>query len=216
MELALLFLATLPVIILLSIVYNLDKNKEPLKLCFKLFIFGIISCFIIGEINLYFDPVSYIDKNLLFIILYNFLYVGFLEEGIKWICTYFIGYKNSEFNEDYDIILYAIIVALGFAFFENVFYVLEGGYIVAILRAFFAIPAHLCYGTFMGYYLLLFNKTNKRKYYILSIIYPVILHGFYDICLFLSSWILTLIFICYIFVLFIRTIFILKKILKNS
>ena len=33
--------------------------------------------------------------------------------------SYYIGYKSKEFDEFYDIVVYAVFVALGFAAFEK-------------------------------------------------------------------------------------------------
>jgi RsiW-degrading membrane proteinase PrsW (M82 family) len=45
------------------------------------------------------------------------------------------------------------MVSMGFACTENILYVLEGGYEVAIMRAFTAVPAHATFGILMGYYM---------------------------------------------------------------
>ena len=148
-------------------------------------------------------------------LLYNFLYVAFIEEILKWIGTYLIGYKSKEFDENYDIILYACMISLGFALFENIFYAMNGGYMVAILRSIFAVPAHLCYGTFMGYFLLLYKKEQKGKYLILSIICPILLHGFYDFCLINNSIAVLLCFIMFMISMFIYSTYVLFEIAKN-
>jgi RsiW-degrading membrane proteinase PrsW (M82 family) len=45
------------------------------------------------------------------------------------------------------------MVSMGFAAFENILYVFQGGFKVALLRAFTAIPAHATFGVIMGYYM---------------------------------------------------------------
>ena len=42
MDSVLLFLAIIPVIVIMTYIYNKDRNKEPTKLLVKLFLFGII------------------------------------------------------------------------------------------------------------------------------------------------------------------------------
>jgi len=210
-------LAVLPIIFFFITLYRLDSEKESFQLLFKLFLSGILACFMIGLVNLYLDPFPLLSqKYFLGPFFYHFFYVGFLEEILKWFCVYFIGYKNDEFDQNYDIILYADTVALGFALLENIFYVINGGYIVAILRAIFAIPAHLCYGTFMGYDLLQYKEKKKKKFLIFSIVFPMMIHGFYDFCLFYNSLVGTMIFIIFIVILFLYTTYILKEILKKD
>ena len=209
-------LALLPEIFLCFFVYSLDHHKEPLLLLFELFLGGIFTCLLVGLFNLYFDPIQYFNQDkILLKLFYNFLYVAFIEEILKWIGTYFIGYKSKEFNENYDIILYACMISLGFALFENIFYSLNGGYVVAILRSIFAVPAHLCYGTFMGYFLLLYKKENQKKYLILSIICPMILHGFYDFCLINNSIIVLFCFITFMISMLMYATYVLFEISKT-
>ncbi len=209
-------LALIPEIFLCLFVYSLDHHKEPLLLLLELFLGGIFTCLLVGLFNLYFDPIQYLHHNtLLMKLLYNFLYVAFIEEILKWIGTYLIGYKSKEFDENYDIILYACMISLGFALFENIFYAMNGGYMVAILRSIFAVPAHLCYGTFMGYFLLLYKKEQKGKYLILSIICPILLHGFYDFCLINNSIAVLLCFIMFMISMFIYSTYVLFEIAKN-
>jgi RsiW-degrading membrane proteinase PrsW (M82 family) len=52
-------------------------------------------------------------------------------------------------------IVYASFVALGFACFENLLYVSDTGVFTGVVRAFTAIPGHVCDGVLMGSYLAL-------------------------------------------------------------
>ena len=68
----------------------------------------------------------------------------------------------------YDIVVYAVFVALGFAAFENILYVFDLQSIqVGIFRGLLAIPGHVCDGIAMGYYLSLAKyheqKGNKQE-----------------------------------------------------
>ena len=40
------FIAIIPVVMIMLYVYSKDRNKEPTKLLAKLFLFGIVSCFL--------------------------------------------------------------------------------------------------------------------------------------------------------------------------
>lgn len=224
--LLLLLLATIPVIIILLVVYIRDKNKEPLALLIKLFLSGFLSCILVLVISnaigfLPFMQGTLAEKSFLDVLLYSFIGVALIEETCKWIMTYFLGYHHKEFDEVYDIIVYAIFVSLGFAFVENIIYVIQTANIkTALLRAISAVPSHACDAVFMGYYLsvakqyALRKKQDKEKMYlILSVIIPTLLHGIYDFCLMSNISSLVIVFI--VFVVYLYT-FSLMKLLKIS
>ena len=186
----LLIAAVLPVIILGLYIYKKDIHKEPTKLLLSLFIKGALICIpvIIVEVLLggIFDtensslPLIEIFINILFD-------VALVEEGFKWLVTHSGGYKNREFDEIYDIIVYAVFVSLGFACLENIGYVFDGGMYTAVMRAIFSIPGHTCFGILMGYYMSkakvndmngqrALAKRNMR----LSIFMPTLFHAIYD------------------------------------
>ena len=205
----LLFFSLLPIVLILVTIYNIDKSKEPLMLLLIFFVLGILSCFGVVEISkvlgnfLPFMNKSTSELNIIETILYAFIGVALVEEILKWLIVFFIGYTNKEFEELYDIIVYSVFMSLGFAFFENILYIFSIGELkVAIFRAILAIPAHACYAIFMGYYLSLAkqskDKNNKIKYISLSLLVPVLLHGIYDYCLMSKVTILISIFVIFI------------------
>ena len=126
--------------------------------------------------------------------------------------TYYIGYQNKEFDEIYDIIVYAVFVALGFAALENLLYVFGTESIqVGVFRGLLAIPGHVCDGVTMGYYLsfakyhqTIGNKKESKKNIMKSILMPTLYHGIYDYCCLTSSAMIILVFI--IFIIFLYTI----------
>lgn len=228
----LLFLAGFPVGLIIAFVYMKDKNREPTELLISLFLLGILSCFLVLLISgileefIPFMAKDYHKMSPVEILLYSFFGVALIEEICKWIMVYFKGYNNKEFDEVYDIIVYAVCVSLGFAFFENLMYIIgtDGSVLgVAMLRGLSAVPGHACDAIFMGYYLSLAKQyqykkdyNNEKKYIILSIIIPAILHGIYDYCL--MSGILVLILVFLVFIVFLYTISIkkLKEMSQNN
>ena len=129
----LLIVAILPIILLGKYIYNKDKNKEPNSLLIKLFISGIFSCLLTLAVTTIFSILfPFINKdpttmNFIEFTLYVFIFIALIEECLKWVMTYLIGYKSKEFDEVYDIIVYATFTALGFATFENLLYVFGTG-----------------------------------------------------------------------------------------
>lgn len=221
----LLFLAVLPIIMILTYVYGKDKHKEPTGLLLKFFVLGIVSCFVVYFISQSLETViPFMQKNVkemefIEVALYAFFCVGLIEELCKWVMVYFFGYNNKEFDEVYDIMVYSIFVSLGFAFFENILYVLFSGHITtAIVRALSAVPGHACDAIFMGYYLSVAKqyhyrdkKEQEKKNILKSIFIPTILHGIYDFCLMSGMDMFIGVFI--VFVIFLYTISI-KKLVK--
>ena len=129
--LALFLIATIPIIIMTSIIYFLDKEKEPKKLLILLFGSGILACILssltITKLGNLFPILSTETSYLNNIELIFSVFVGtaLIEELSKWIMTYFISYNNKYFDELYDMVVYSAFVALGFAYIENLFYVFK-------------------------------------------------------------------------------------------
>ena len=230
MDSLLLFLAIVPVIFIMIFVYSKDKNKEPTKLLVKLFIFGIISCFLtlaltdILEKIFPFFAAETKDCTKLELILYVFVGIALIEEFSKWVMAYLIGYKSEEFDEIYDSIVYAVFVSLGFALFENLLYVFGNqSVLVGVFRGVLSVPGHACYGLYMGYFLSLSKFYSKRGrpdleklFLVLSVIVPSILHGIYDYLIIVNIPILLLIFILFIIALFTFSIIRLNKVSNNN
>ena len=219
-------LSALPVVLLATFIYMKDKNKEPSKLLLKLFLGGFLSVMITLVLSLMleiFIPLFRLDTdklNLIELVFYAFINVALVEEFSKWIITYNFSYNDNNLDEVYDMIVYSVFVALGFAFVENVLYVFEGGIGTGIIRALLAVPGHACDGAIMGYYLGLsklseINKNDKlkKKNILLSVLIPTLMHGIYDYCLFTGEFIFIIIFYIFVFIVYIIT---LKRIKRLS
>jgi len=220
----LLIISILPIILIGYYLYKKDKNKEPKGLLFLLFFGGILSCVYVIFISVFlnFIPVFQMDFNKLnFIekIINIFIGISLVEELSKWLILYLISYNHKEFDELYDMIIYATFVSLGFACFENILYVLEGGFTVGILRAVLAVPGHVWDAVFMGEYLgiakicrLNGRKDLEKKNILLSIIIPFVLHGIYDFCLELENYLAITLFFVFVVIMYIISIKKIKKI----
>lgn len=199
----LILLAVAPALALLIIFYRLDaRNPEPFWLLVRLYVFGMISVLpilLFETILSYLNIFQYFDTDLTNA--YSaFAVAGFTEEIFKWIFVYFIAFKNKAFDEPLDGIIYCVFVSLGFATIENIFYILEGSYSVALVRAILSIPAHMLFAVSMGYYLSLSKFANDGKnsvFFLKSLVVPILLHGMYDFILMSRFKLLLLIFIPY-------------------
>lgn len=217
----LLVLAILPIFLIGYYYYLKDTKKEPLKLLKKLFFSGILSGLIVIVIStialIIFPNFNNIEElNLKDIFIYSFLFVAVLEEFFKWLMVYKITYNHQEYDQLYDIILYAVFVGLGFACFENIIYIYQSniGMYLALIRGVTAIPAHACFATSMGYFLTLSKYQKKKKYLYYSIFIPIVLHGNYDFILLSKNNVLNIFFLFYLVSLFLISILELKKIIK--
>ena len=217
-----LIISILPVYLLGLYIYKKDKNKEPKSLLKRLFIYGMLSCIPAAITELLLDNFfgSEESMNMITLFFYVFISVALVEELFKWLITYRLTYNNYEFDELYDAIVYAVFVSLGFACFENIFYVLDAGAKVGIYRAITAIPGHASDAIIMGNYLGLaklasINKNSKlcKKNLILSILFPTLAHTIYDYCIFTDNVIFLLIFVIFLISIYIYSI---KKVKRIS
>lgn len=182
----------LPIYVIGKIVYSIDKEKEPKNLLAEILFGGVLSClfvvtlsYTLGEfIPLFLKDVELMNK--VEIIIYSFVCVGLIEEGCKFYLLYLTSYYSKDFNYSFDMVVYGVYTALGFALFENIFYILGGGLITGIARAFTAVPAHASNGAFMGMMLSRakwYEVTKPKKalmYKVLAVLIPTLLHGVYD------------------------------------
>ena len=178
-------------------IYKNDQaEKEPKGLLAKIFVFGMISTIptiiigvmLEGILGIFLEPGSG---------LYNFLdmfiVVALVEEFWKrWAAKR--AWKNPAFNYRFDAVVYCVFAALGFAALENILYVMEGGIYVAVIRALTAVPSHAIDGVLMGIFFgeakvreRRGDEAGQKKHWKLSLLVPMIAHGFYDFCL-VAPW----------------------------
>lgn len=222
MNILLLYLAILPSLLLGFYIYKKDKvEKEPLSMLIRIFIGGILSGIIVILLSIFTGSYNYEHKTMPEILFYSFVIVALIEELIKFLMTYLICYKDKEFNYQYDGIVYSCFLALGFATYENILYAYQLQDFVTILyRSVLTVPAHVFFAVFMGYYLGLAKHYRRyksikkeRKYLILSLLTPIILHGFFDFCLFSGNIVGLIFFLIFLLTLYIASF---KKVNQTS
>ena len=185
----LLAIAAAPVLYLIFLFYHKDKfDKEPLRMLLFAFLGGCISIFPAILFEGLWQHYGFTQEGSnLYLAFYAYIVVGFSEEISKFFFVRRIM-KKSYVDEPYDGILYSVMVSLGFAFIENIFYVFEHGSGVGIMRAFTAVPAHTTFAAVMGYFLAKakFNGNHTFNTW-LGIGGAVVLHGSYDYFLFINN-----------------------------
>ena len=212
--------AVIPAVLLLLKVYRSDRlEKEPPKLILGLVLCGVLATLLamggewVGGLILR----HVYDDTLRDILLY-FVVVAGCEEGFKYLFLRRRTWFDQNFNCQYDAVVYAVAVSLGFALWENLSYVFEYGFATALVRAVTAVPGHACFGVFMGTWYGMakradnFGYPEKRVLYrVLSVLVPMFLHGLYDFIATRTSDASTWIFVVFVIVMFVISFRLIKK-----
>ena len=183
--------AVIPAIFLLIQVNQADRlDKEPWGLLLGLVFRGIIATTLavfteeLGEALL---EDLWPEDSVIYRAIMYFLVVGLSEEGFKYLVLKRRTWRAPAFNCQFDGVVYAVSVSLGFALWENIGYVAMYGLGTAMVRALTAVPGHACFGVFMGAFYGMAkryenygypgkSKTCRR----LAVLVPTLLHGTYD------------------------------------
>lgn len=186
----LILIASAPIFIILFYIYYRDKyEKEPIKLLLKSLIAGMFICIpIIFAEQWASHLLTPLKTNLITTAFWDAFFVAsFWEESFKLLAVMLLVWRNKNFNERFDGIVYAVFVSLGFALVENIMYVLntENGIQTGIARSVTAVPAHAMFGVMMGYHLGLARFIAKYRILHLfnAFFYPFLFHGLYDFIL---------------------------------
>ena len=170
-------IAFVPIVGLGSYVYYRDKNKEPVKILIEMFLAGIASTFISVMLSLLLGKIVpgytelYNSKNYVGLYASSLISVALLQEFSKWVLVYILGYNNKEYDEPYDMIVYALFLSLGFAFIENLIYGYDGGVYISLFKVFGDVILQACMGIFIGYFISLAKLAHMdNKPYIKYII----------------------------------------------
>ena len=117
--------------------------------------------------------------------------VAVVEELAKFAVVMTLAYRNRAFDEPMDGIVYAAAAALGFATFENMFYVLDKGPFVLLLRGPFTTLGHVLFSALWGAALgLAHNELSPRRRFRLismGLVLAILAHGFFNILISLGQ-----------------------------
>jgi RsiW-degrading membrane proteinase PrsW (M82 family) len=188
--LSLLAIALAPGIAIALYVYLKDKHeREPISLLLMSFLYGALSTLVTLLISWPVHAHFVFEKDNAFDQFINaFFGVAVIEEFSKFIFVRFILYRNKNFNEPFDGIVYALMVSMGFATLENILYTFNYGFETGILRMFTAVPAHATFGILMGYFLgkAKFDHKNEGLLAFVALLIATAFHGAYDYFWFIS------------------------------
>lgn len=170
-------LAIAPAIFIAWYLYRKDSYEpEPLHLVLWVFILGALSVI----------PAFILEYPFESNIFTSAVIAPIVEECVKFSVVFFIMYHHPEFDEPMDGIIYAAAAGLGFATIENIFYVLEGGVAVGIIRAIASVPGHVIFSCIWGFALgtAKFRPASQRAGIIITgLAGAILLHGIFNFSL---------------------------------
>jgi RsiW-degrading membrane proteinase PrsW (M82 family)/ribosomal protein S18 acetylase RimI-like enzyme len=169
------------------ILYRDVYNREPALNMILSFIFGVLS--IVPALGIETAISHYLNGSVFSIIAGAFFGVALVEELCKFLVLRYYSFTRRSFDEPLDGIVYSVLVSMGFATVENVFYVHNENLSVAFLRMFTSVPAHATFAIIMGYYTgkAKFHHNARLPLFIKGIAGATIAHGTYDSFLLLSE-----------------------------
>ena len=181
-----LLITIVPSFLILLYFFFSDKFKEPKGTVAIVFVLGILICLPAGILN-NFMFVNFGGEGSGKDLTHSFLGPAWTEEILKFLVLYSIVLRRTEFNEPMDGIVYGVVASLGFATYENYDYVFRlaetwdiAPQQLAIWRSYSAVPMHGLNGCIMGFYFGMYAFTANKKFLVLSLLIPFLLHGFYN------------------------------------
>lgn len=127
-------------------------EPEPRRLVYRTFFLGVLFAVALGTaytgLPYPWGPARYAAV----------IWAPVVEETGKFLIVFWTVFRNRNFNEPLDGIVYAASAALGFAACENAFYVLDGwsasgagaGVLTLLARSVFSVPGHALFSSFWG------------------------------------------------------------------
>jgi RsiW-degrading membrane proteinase PrsW (M82 family) len=196
-------LGILPSLIWLFYYSSKDLHPEPKKMILKIFLWGAIATV----------PVLFVQLGLAWLLgrfslnplvnalLYWFLVIAFSEEFFKYLVIKMHVVNSPHLDEPFDVILYMVISALGFAAVENTLYLfspmgqmsfaqsIDRVLLIDLIRFVGAVLLHTLCSAVIGYSLAIsFYETNKKNIIVVTgILAAIALHGLYDYYLMTSN-----------------------------
>ncbi len=162
-------------------------DKEPKRFVALIFVLSMPLAVLAGLLQYTFDQGTGIlteRSGFAVAALFYLGVVGVSEELAKFFVVFTVAYPNRAFNEPIDGIIYAAASALGFSTFENIFYVLDKGPYVLLLRGPFSTLGHVLFsaiwGIALGKNLLEPSRVRRVRRIVTGLGLSIVAHGVYN------------------------------------
>ena len=196
MQISLILAAILPSLILLGyVLYQDRKRPEPPRLLLRAFVLGMLSTWLstfistpLASLGVFSCEPSSVIGNLR-LALFG---AAIPEECAKLLVLWYILRNNPYFDEHFDGIVYAVCVGMGFAFVENIGYLVGAGDAwvhAGIARGVISVPGHYAFAVLMGYHYSYahFDVDQRSLHRMLTLAAPITAHAVFDWILMVSD-----------------------------
>ncbi len=174
--------AVVPSLLLMWYFHRRDVFREPARDLWTVFALGFLIVLPVLAVARPLEPyIDAISEPLRYGLASAFFQAAIPEEVFKFLVLG-LAARRAAFDEPMDGVIYGVAASLGFATLENIVYVANSGFAVALTRAFTAVPSHAFLGAIMGYYvgLATFDRHRRGALLGLALAIPILLHGLYD------------------------------------
>ena len=213
-----------PAIFWIFYFYYKDRYQpEPIYNLGITYIFGLVTAFACAKfykllpfIGLPDDPGFLMESNRIQFLFYSLGVTGIVEEFFKFIPFLIIITRFKSFDEKIDGIIYASIIALGFASYENMGYLAYMYGFELFGRAFASPLTHTIFSSIWGYTIGVAQIHNKSifKASVMGILFAAFFHGLFNF--FTTSSVLRLLSALVILMIWIWRIRILEKLSQRG
>lgn len=157
-------------------------DPEPWWLVLKSYLVGALAVIPVSIVERPLAPYLSHGANPLVAIILSIAIIGVTEEFFKFLAAYVSVYRQKDFNEVMDGIIYVVTAGLGFATVENLFYAAAYGLRVGAVRAILTSLAHAGFSGIVGFYFGMARCHPERRgfYIFIGLTQAAILHGLYD------------------------------------
>ncbi len=197
-----LIFGTLPSFIWLLYYLKKDLHPEPKRMIIKVFLIGCIITVpvyllqvkitdFLNQLQIfpfftYYPPLADVLKW--------FVAIAFIEEFFKFLAVKIGVFHSGQIDEPIDLMIYMVVVALGFTAVENILYlsaplgnigftaIIQTTVIISFIRFIGATLLHTLCSALLGYYIVLGISKSKRNIFFLitGLVLASAFHGLYD------------------------------------
>jgi RsiW-degrading membrane proteinase PrsW (M82 family) len=193
--------AIAPSLLILWTVAAMDSRREPARVVVVAFLLGAGIAVLLSFLHLQFPGISSLkDWPIIQTYLHTTLEIAAPEEAAKLIVLLFFCFRYIAYDHPMEGVVYGAAVGLGFAAYENFFYLVNNPEIwktVAVMRGIFTVPVHGALGVILGIYVAKARFAGRLrrhrghsyqiKSYAIGLGVVTVLHGLFDFPLFVQQ-----------------------------